>query len=163
MWGLDRLAFKKDEGFVAEGYVRWKNLMGVHAGSLGALDEWMDILQQEAETGLPLIAEVERHDGKVLYIGLGRMDAALSYAATPFPPYYVSSAGRPPAANDQLIDYYFYGIWIGVPLRHMVPMANARAALRFFWETGERSKEVLWEKYEERFEAAEYDRVAGYQ
>ena len=147
--GPGPLAFNGDEGFVAEGYVRWKNLMGVPADSLSALDEWIGILQAEAEVMLPMVAEVERKDGKVLYIGLGRTEAVLCYAATLLPPYYISSSGRPAAANDQTVDYYFYGFWIGVPVRNLVPMAHARAALRFFWETGELSKEVSWVKYDD--------------
>jgi hypothetical protein len=123
--------------------------MGVPAESLSSLDEWIDILQQEAEMALPMVAEVERADGKVLYIGLGKTDAVLSYAATLLPPFYVSSSGRQ-AANNQIVDYYFYGIWVGVPVRNLVPMAYARAALRFFWETGERSKEIQWERSEEQ-------------
>ncbi len=93
-----------------------------------------------------MAVEVERQDGKVLYVGLGYKDSVLSFAATIHPPYYVSSSGRTGREYQEIVGYYFYGIWNEVPRRFLVPMAHARAALRFFWETGELSKEVLWEK-----------------
>lgn len=131
---------------MVEGYVRWKDLKGVYAGSLGALDEWIDTLQRDAEVEQPMVVEVERQGGKVLYIGLGRKDAVLSFAASPSPPYYVSWSGPPGKENEEADAFYFYGIWTEVPRRFLVPMPQARAALRFFWETGELSKEVSWEK-----------------
>jgi len=137
---------KGDEGFVAEGYVRWKNLRGVRAGSLGALDQRIDALQQVAEIEQPMVAEVERQDGKVLYIGLGKKDAVLSFAASVDPPYYVSASGQLGRGREETEGFYFYGIWTEVPRRFLVPMARARAALRLFWETGELSNEVSWEK-----------------
>ncbi|MGO9483889.1 MAG: Imm1 family immunity protein [Rhodomicrobium sp.] len=138
--------FNGDEGFVAEGYVRWKDLRGVYAGSLAALDEWIDTLQRDAELEQPMAVEVEREDGKVLYIGLGYNEAVLSFAASINPPHYVAISGRTGRGSEENVDFYFYGIWNEVPRRFLVPMMHARTALRLFWETGERSNVVSWEK-----------------
>ncbi len=130
-----------------EGYVKWESLVGAEIGSLGALDETIDRLQRKAEEASPIIVEVQRADGEILSIGLGREEAVLSFtAASGNPPYYVSSSGWQAGENEDILDYDFYGHRAEIRRRYLVPMQQARDALRFFWETGERTKDIIWEE-----------------
>ena len=136
-----------DEDFVIEGYVRWESLAGAEIGSLSALEETIDDLQRNAENASPIIVEAERADGKALSIGLGREEAVLSFTpASKKPPYYVSSAGRQGSEDEETVVYHFYGQCTQVPRRFLVPMKDAREALRIFWRTGELTNDIVWEE-----------------
>ncbi len=88
---------------------------------------------------------MERKDnGDSLSIGLGSDLSVLNYVrGDNNPPYYTSSGG---SEEDRGISFLFGGELSQSPLRNTVPISTARAAMKRFCETGELSKDVIWEE-----------------
>ncbi len=126
--------------------IQWNDTEGVEVESLVILDKTIDNLQSEAAQAKPILVEVVRFTGDVLIIGLGLKDAVLSYGpASKNPPYYVSVREGAATTEDTVV-YYFYGAYTEFPARFLIPMHQARMALRYFVETGQLTKEIIWEQ-----------------
>ena len=126
--------------------LHWDATKGVEVESLQGLDNTIDRLQKEAAQSRPILVEVIRSTGDVLIIGLGLENAVLNYTpATKNPPYYVSVREGAETTEDTVV-YYFFGAHTEFPSRFLIPMQQARLALRHFVETGHLAKEINWEQ-----------------
>jgi hypothetical protein len=120
----------------------WAADESVAVTSVAELDERLDELDRQARADQPLVAGIERPDGAALSIGLGRDRSVLNYMSSPDTPYYTSH--DPESGEDGTVVFYYYGHWSEYSADAAVPMEDARAAVRRFFETGERPENLDW-------------------
>jgi hypothetical protein len=112
--------------------------------SAGAVERLLDELHARYRDGDPTLVTVERSDGQSLSIGLGAQCSVLNYVrGDKNPPYYTSAAE---SESDEHVSFRFGGAWSEYPLRATVPIAEARAAMTRFCESGQLSPDVRWEE-----------------
>ena len=125
--------------------VQWSANESAEVPSPDALERLIDVLHDESSAGRPRLVEVVHRSGDILTIGVGRNKALLSFVpASKNPPYYVSVGCRERGA--EMVTYDFYGESTEFPSRFLIPMQDARRALKLFAETGALSKEINWEE-----------------
>ena len=82
--------------------------------------------------------------GDSLAIVLGRDKSVLSYVSgSKDPPYFTSVGAEEP---DGTIEFRFMGDLSELPLKNAVPIQEARAAMRYFWNTGKLTSDIAWEE-----------------
>ena len=113
--------------------------------SIEDLEKLLDKLHAEAARGAPIMASVAlQPSGDSLTIGLGLDVSVLNFVSgSGDPPYFTSRAGAEP---DGVVCFRFMGDLSEFPMRQAVPMAAARRAVRYFWTTGVRDPEMMWEE-----------------
>jgi hypothetical protein len=123
--------------------VEWENDGRAEVASVEQLDRLLDDLTEQARPR-PFMAVLISGTGDSLAIGLGRKESVLSWvSATGDPPYHGSN-GDPSATG--LVVFFYGGSWSEFPRSYAVPVADARAAAREFFETGVRPNQVGWEE-----------------
>jgi len=124
--------------------ITWDNEELHPVTTIGEVEELLDLLQERFRKGRPTLVTVERFEnGDCLIIGLGLELSVLNYVrGDKNPPYYTSS-GDPGAVGA--ISFRFGGELSEFWLSQAVPVSIARAAMTHFCETGELSKEMVWE------------------
>jgi hypothetical protein len=111
----------------------------------GELAEILDEIDAEARRGEPIIVELIADSGLSLGVGLGAPQSILQInMSSPRPPYYESVAGSQSVAMDEGQVFYFQGHPIEAPPEALVSKEIARAAVRLFFETGERPTNLEW-------------------
>jgi len=109
--------------------------------SVDDLDRHLDDLTERAREK-PFLAELALANGDSLAIGLGRDESILSWIqGSHDPPYYVSQ-GDPEA--EGVVVFNYGGQWSEFPKWSLVPIAEAREAMRHFVRTGHRPTNVAW-------------------
>jgi hypothetical protein len=131
-----------DTGKQQQATLSWAEDESVPVHSVQELDERLDELDRRARDDLPLVAGIERADGKALSIGLGRDRSVLNYMSSLDPPYFTSHDEN--ADEGGTIVFYYYGHESEFPADAAVPMEDAREAVRRFFETGERPENLDW-------------------
>lgn len=113
--------------------------------SIEGVERLLDHLHECFSKAGPTLVTVERaNGGDSLTIGLGAEFSVLNFVrGNKNPPYFSSSGGN---GADETISFLFGGQWSEYPLRNAVPLPVARAAMTRFCETGELSKNVVWEE-----------------
>lgn len=124
--------------------ISWDNNQE-QASLIDDVDRLLDRLHEQHRNSGPTLVTVERADnGDSLSIGLGAELSVLNYVrGDKNPPYYTSSGGDD---TEDVISFMFGGEWSEYPRRAAVPISVARAAMMRFCETGELSRDVMWEE-----------------
>jgi len=121
----------------------WGESGTVPVDSIDDLDRRLAELAKEAKSR-PFIAELIATNGNCVSMGLGREESVLSWVqASKDPPYYASK-GNPKAEGT--IVFFYGGDWSDFPRWSTVSATDALAAMREFFETGERPTTVEWEE-----------------
>lgn len=124
--------------------VSWNNCTE-DVASLDDVECLLDRIHRETFLGEAPLVTVERQlGGNSLTIGLGRDIGILSYISEDGNPPYLVSVGE--LQGDEVIVFRFMGDWSEFPLRNGIPIAVARAAMRYFCRTGRLSESVQWEQ-----------------
>lgn len=90
----------------------------------------------------PQIVEVINKAGDSLGIGIGRPQTVLNYiTASKMPPYY-TSVGNIDA--DGYVAFNYGGQESEFPSKHLIPMEQARKAIKHFLENGELDNSINW-------------------
>lgn len=120
--------------------VSWNNRME-DVASLDDVECLLDSIHRETFLGEAPLVTVERQlGGNSLTIGLGRDVSILSYIPGDSNPPYLVSVGE--LQGDEVIVFRFMGDWSEFPLKNGLPIAVARAAMRYFCRTGKLSESV---------------------
>lgn len=110
--------------------------------SIAELDAALDSLEAGARSGYPTLATLYQHDGRSLTVGLGREGMALSLTGPDgMGPFHVSDNG---SGDEAPIRFLSGGVWTEFPARSLVASADARRAIRHFFETGEPAPDLDW-------------------
>lgn len=124
--------------------VSWNSHME-DVASLDDVEGLLDSIHRETSSGEALLVTVERQlGGDSLTIGLGRDISILSYIRGDNNPPYLMSVGA--LQGDEVVVFRFMGDWSEFPLKNGLPIAVARAAMRYFCKTGKLSEAVQWEQ-----------------
>ena len=107
------------------------------------LDEQLERLHIQAEPQ-PFIAELVLPSGASLAIGLGRTEAVLSFIGPSLDPPYYHSVG--PAEAEGTVVLRYFGDWTEVPATTVIPLHDAREAMRRFLETGALPTNLNWDE-----------------
>ena len=113
--------------------------------SIDGIEALLDGLHTRFSDGKPTLVTIERDGTRdSLSIGLGLDVSVLNHVRADKNPPYSISVGR--SNRDEPIAFLFGGEWSEYPIRNTVPISAARAAMRKFCETGELTKDVVWEE-----------------
>lgn len=124
--------------------IKWDASPETTVHTIEDLDHVLDRLHQYC-TAAPVLATVELpSSGDSLSIGLGRAESVLNFVSGSGDPPYWSSVGE--HEKDEAVSFIFMGELSEIPLRHLIPMAVARQAVREFVQTGKLSNKVTWEE-----------------
>jgi hypothetical protein len=116
----------------------------VRVESVEELDELVDRLTAEAESGQPFIVTLGRDDDSSLSIGVGRAESVASYISPGLGPPHLISRGE--TEHDGPVEFVFSGEITEYPPWSAVPAEAAREALRVFYRSGELSPVIDWEE-----------------
>ena len=120
----------------------WSEDQAAAVRTADELDQRLDALDRQARDREPFAVTLERPDGKVLTLTVGRKRSIVNYMASLDPPYYTSY--DPESDESGTIVYYFFGHYSESPADAAVPTQDAREAARRFFETGERPENIDW-------------------
>jgi hypothetical protein len=123
--------------------VEWREDGRAEVGSVQELDRLLDDLTQQAKKE-PFMAELISPKGDSVAIGLGRDGSVLSWVQAGGDPPYYGSKGNPKASD--LVVFFYRGAWSEFPGSFVVPIAEAREAMRLFFESGQMPRNVDWEE-----------------
>ncbi|MFX0093584.1 MAG: Imm1 family immunity protein, partial [Candidatus Hodarchaeota archaeon] len=116
------------------------------------LDAFLNQLASEATSDTPNLVTISHPNGATLSIVLGADWTVLDHInASGNPPYY-SSLG---IDNEGIFTCYYLGSHhTEKPMRYAIPIDEAREAVGYFFQTGERSRcgksRRLWRDYQHR-------------
>jgi hypothetical protein len=123
--------------------VEWGEDDGAWVSSVQELDWLLDDLARTA-ADKPFVVELISHEGDSMSVGLGSEESVLSWvSADGNPPYYASRGNR---EAEGTVAFFYGGSWSEFPKWSAVPMAEARAVMRQFFQTGERPASIDWEE-----------------
>lgn len=122
--------------------VTWADDEEVEVGSAAELDECLDRLDAQARAGEPFIASLVHPDGPMLSIALGADRSSLNYMASMDPPYFTSH--NPDGDPDETLAWYYFGAESEFNGDQVVPMEQAREAVRRFLADGRRPENIDW-------------------
>lgn len=108
--------------------------------SVEELDQLLDRLTHDASD--PLVAVLEPPGEAALSIGLGSDRSLLNFISSPDPPYFTSQGLE---KSDESIEFFYCGELTEYPRRALIPVEDAREAMRRFFKTGERPDNVGWQ------------------
>jgi hypothetical protein len=108
------------------------------------LDELLDRLAREAESGDPFVVELVADDGATLSMGLGRPLSVVDYVSASLDPPYFQSVGQD--GHDEPLVFYYRGEWSEFAPESAIPTEQARAALRRFIESQSLPDNINWEE-----------------
>jgi hypothetical protein len=112
--------------------------------SVHELEQWLDKLAGLCSPESPRIFRLCVHGYKV-DIAFGLPDSCVSLERESGMPPYFMTLGE--ATDEGDVEFYLFGNHrTKIPRRNLVPMAQARQAVREFFETGSRPASVRWEK-----------------
>jgi hypothetical protein len=115
--------------------------------SLAELDEILQELSKSYGGDNAILAELESPDGSSLAIGLGRSESVLNYVSpSGDPPYYSSVGVKAESDDEDVVVFFFRGAWSEFPRRHLVPIAVARKAARYFFTHQGLFEGIEWEE-----------------
>jgi hypothetical protein len=124
-------------------YILWDRNERTEFSSLEELEKLIDQLSAKAqETNVPLGVQVCVYENTGLLITVGREESHLEFYSASDRPRGVGSLG--PWDNDELIEGNFMGERSEMARRYWVPMADAREALRRYFQTGVRPDNMNW-------------------
>jgi hypothetical protein len=104
------------------------------------LDELLAEAAQDAQTS-HTVAELVSPSGAELTIGLGQERSIVTFKASPDPPYFVSLGTG--SIHERLV-FYYGGAWSEFGGEEAITLTDAMAALKEFYETGERPSCIAW-------------------
>jgi hypothetical protein len=111
------------------------------------LDDWLDKLTHSCDKEYPAIFRLYTH-GYQVEIGLGLPESFVQMEhESGLPPYFLTLGDT--AAEGDVSFYLFGDHHVKFPRRHLIPIDLARRVVHVFFETGERSEAVGWEKLRE--------------
>lgn len=109
------------------------------------LDRILDELTRVAiDDDMPMSVELSVSDNTTLMIVLGLEVSQVtfySFSSSDGREYFVSLG---PADDDEWVVFYYRGHYSEVPRKTFIPIHIARAAIREYFQTGARPKEVSW-------------------
>lgn len=121
--------------------VEWRDGEGETVTSVGQLDSLLDRLNAEAADGPPLLVHVGGPAGS-LAIGIGRAESVLTFIYPDGdPPYLVSNNGTD---DETEYDFFMRGHHSAFPGYSIIPIQEAREAMRVFVASGALSLNVRW-------------------
>lgn len=109
------------------------------------LETLLDQIAAECELEeKPLLVSVNLPDGTSLAAGLGRQESVLNFvSASADPPSFTSSGTN--SRDDKVVHFYYQGSWTEFPVKNLIPLSQAREAVRLFAKDGRRPQNVEWE------------------
>lgn len=125
-------------------YVSWRDERR-EVSSLVDLDALLDRIHADGVGGKPALACLELPAGDSLAIGLGREVSVLNFVSSSANPPYFSSRGDN-TDEEVTVHFEFMGDWSEYPLTRTISLDAARAALRYFWDTGKLDPSIRWEE-----------------
>lgn len=113
--------------------------------SIEDMDHVLDRLHAEFASTVPQLVTVElSKTGDSLAIGLGRDRSVLNFVSGSKNPPYFTSVGE--IDLDDPIAFRFGVEWSEFPMKHSIPIASARLALRHFCTTGKLTSAIDWDQ-----------------
>lgn len=107
------------------------------------LDELLDEAAEEA-TASQTMAELVSPRGVSCSIGLGRPTSVATFMASAAePPYFVS---RGEGSAKEALVFFYNGHWTEFGGAEAIPVADAVAALREFYDTGDQPTGIAWQE-----------------
>ena len=125
--------------------IAWGSDEDAQVATLQAADELLDRLHASCRDAAPIFVDVRSPDsGDILSIALGHDLSTLSHTpGSRLPPYLCSVGGR---TREPSRWFFYMGSASEIPGRRLIPVAEARTAVRHFMTTGGLSEQIGWEE-----------------
>jgi hypothetical protein len=113
--------------------------------SPAGLEALLDQITTESELEeKPRLVSVNLPDGTSLAVGLGRHESVLNFVSASANPPYFTSKGTD-SRDDRVVHFYYQDSWTEFPVKNLIPVSQARDAVRLFAKDGRRPQNVEWE------------------
>jgi hypothetical protein len=113
--------------------------------SPAALEALLDRIAAECEReGKPRLVSIHLADGTSLAVGLGRRESVLNFVSASADPPYFTSRGED-SRDDKVAHFFFQDSWTEFAVKNLIPLTQAREAVRLFAKNGRRPQNVGWE------------------
>lgn len=120
----------------------WNGINHVTVHSVHDLDHFLDRLTIDAQDELPFTVELQMSPDTGLSIVVGGEASHMEWFAETSRPPAVGCSG--PWDSDDLIVFLHQGEYSELPKRFFIPHDQARDAMREYFQTGSRPRNVVW-------------------
>jgi hypothetical protein len=125
--------------------VVWGRDRAQEVDSPAGLEALLDQITTESELEeKPRLVSVNLPDGTSLAVGLGRHESVLNFVSASANPPYFTSKGTD-SRDDRVVHFYYQDSWTEFPVKNLIPVSQARDAVRLFAKDGRRPQNVEWE------------------
>lgn len=123
----------------------WHEHENYEVHTLDALDRLIDQLDRDGRETTPFAVSLQVNPQSELCIVVGCEESHVEFYAADQSPLVVGCTD--PWDDDLLIAHSYRGHYSEMPRRYCVPIADAREAMRLYFQTGKRPENQRWNEW----------------